>query len=192
MRSFYATSLMVLSANAVKLNPADRDVSPNYTDWFEHPSYMDAQYADYYGRDTSNAVNAAEVAKVDYLVENPKQYWVENWYKDSSMPIAPKVKWDNPRGLTNAQRAWRKNAWVDESATKTNQQPGLLKGEYKNLLRELQDIERNNVKSGNRVYTGNLAKLKSFIKTLEEVNEDAEEEEDEQNIQVDDEQEDLE
>ena len=126
MRSFYATSLMVLSANAVKLNPDVKELSPDYTDWFEHPTYMDAQYADYYGRDMNNAINAAEAAGADYLIKDPKQYWVENWYKDSSMPIAPRVKWDNPAGLSAAEKAWRKNAWVDESATKTNQQPGLL------------------------------------------------------------------
>ena len=130
MRSMYATSLLVLGANAAKLNPASAEVSPNYTDWFEHPDYQDAHYADYYGRDTSNAVNAAEVAGVDYLVDDPKQYWVENWYVDSSMPIKPKVKWDNPAGLSAAEKSWRNNKWVDDSATSKNEQPGLLRGEY--------------------------------------------------------------
>tara|TARA_B100000780_G_C21006139_1_gene402730 strand:- start:334 stop:792 length:459 start_codon:yes stop_codon:yes gene_type:complete len=142
MRSLYATSLMVLSSNAAKLNP---EVSPDYTDWFEHPTYMDAHYADYYGRDTSNAINAAEVAGVDYLVNDPKQYSVENWYVDSSMPITPKVKFDKPAGLTAEQKAWRNNKWVDESVTAKNEQPGLLQGEYQNLLKKLASIEIKNV-----------------------------------------------
>ena len=187
MRSLYATSLMVLSANAAKLNPDANQVSPDYTDWFEHPTYMDAHYADYYGRDTSNAVNAAEVAGVDYLVDNPKQYWVENWYVDSSMPIKPKVKWDSPKSLTADMKAWRKNKWVDDDVTAKNQQPGLLQGEYQNLLKKLAKIEVNNVKSANWEYAKTAKQLKLLLKTLEDMNEDAEEdqaEEEQENIQV--------
>lgn len=193
MRSLYATSLMVLSADAAKLNPDANQVSPDYTDWFEHPTYMDAHYADYYGRDTSNAVNAAEVAGVDYLVKDPKQYWVENWYKDSSMPIKPAVKWDNPAGLSSAEKAWRNNKWVDDAATPTNENKnwGLLKGEYQNLLRKLADIEVNNVENKNRKYAATAQKLKLLLATMEELNEDEEqheeEEQDEENVQVDEE-----
>jgi hypothetical protein len=182
MRSLYATSLMVMSAQALKLNPDGKEVSPDYTDWFEHPTYMDAHYADYYGRDTSNAVNAAEVAGVDYLVDDPKQYWVENWYVDSSMPIKPKVKWDSPPNLSADQKLWRNNKWVDESVTAANEQPGLLQGEYQNLLKKLASIELNNVKAGKHLYAPEAKKLKLLLKTLEELNEDEEEQE---NVQVD-------
>merc|ERR1712010_379472 len=147
MRSLYATSLMVLSAEALKLNPDVKELSPDYTDWFEHPTYMDSHYADY-GRDMSNAVNAAEVAGVDYLVDNPRQYSVENWYVDSSMPITPKVKWDSPENLSAEHALWRNNKWVDDSVTATNEQKDLLYGEYQNLVRKLADIELHNVKAG--------------------------------------------
>ena len=58
MRSLYATSLLVLGAHAVKINPDYKPdpLSPDYNDWFEHANYNDADYADYYGRDISNAI----------------------------------------------------------------------------------------------------------------------------------------
>ena len=141
MKSLHATSLLIMGASAVKINPLmslgesgvqDQDYlspSPNYLDWFEHPTYNDADYADYYTRDLSNAVNAADVISDEtdgkepaYLVEPTNQYWVENWYKDSSMPVTPEVKWDTPTNvdLTADQIAWRKNKWVDPSVSATN------------------------------------------------------------------------
>ena len=173
---------MVMGAQAVKINPEGKELSPDYTDWFEHPTYMDAQYADYYGRDISNAINAADEANVPYLVKDPKQYWVENWYVDSSMPIKPKVKWDSPPNLSADQKLWRNNKWVDESVTAANEQPGLLQGEYQNLLKKLASIELNNVKAGKHLYAPEAKKLKLLLKTLEELNEDEEEQE---NVQVD-------
>ena len=183
MRSLYATSLMVMGAQAVKINPDIKELSPDYNDWFEHPNYNDATYADYYGRDISNAIQAADEANVPYLVKDPKQYWVENWYVDSSMPIKPKIKWDDPVNLKKAQKVWRNNAWVDEAATKNNEQPQLLNGEYSNLLRKLAKIELQNVPGKDRRYAKRAKKLKLLLQSLEDLNEDA----DEENVQVDDE-----
>ena len=182
MRSLYATSLMVMGAQAVKINPEGKELSPDYTDWFEHPTYMDAQYADYYGRDISNAINAADEAGVPYLVKDPKQYWVENWYVDSSMPIKPKVKWDDPPNLSAAKEVWRKNKWVDEAATPSNEQPKLLNTEYKNLLKKLATIELNNVQPGKQVYAKRAKRLKVLLQELEDLKA-----EDEENVQVEDE-----
>ena len=150
MRSLYATSLLILGAEAMRLNPST--VSPGYVDWFEHPTYNDADYADYYTRDVSNAINAADVEGADYLTKTPNQYWVENWYKDSSMPITPKINYDQVKGLSEEQQKWRQNKWVDPSVTATNEELAILKNQYKNLLSKLQDIEQRN-EVGRKLYT---------------------------------------
>ena len=167
MRSMYAASLLVLGANAIKLNPMDP--SPNYTDWFEHPSYMDAHYADYYTRDLSNAVNAAEIAGVDYLVNDPKQYWVENWYNNSAMPIHPQVAWDQDDNLPEDVKIWRNNKWVDDSVTATNEQKQLLETKYSNLLKKLGKIELDNVEQPEWKYAAKAQELNLLLKTLEEL-----------------------
>ena len=179
MKSLHATSMLILGASAVRINPlnyvnsADQDVphtepdtpSPNYLDWFEHPTYNDQDYADYYTRDVNNAIQAADVIsdetqgrEPEYLENNPlHQYWVENWYVDSSMPIRPHINWDEPTNvnLTPDQKAWRQNKWLDRAATTSNEQLTLLKGKYQELLKKLEEIEsENNV--GRKLYTGGV------------------------------------
>ena len=161
MRSMYATSLLVLGAQAVKINPMDP--SPGYTDWFEHSDYNDAHYADYYTRDLSNAINAAQVAGVDYLVNNPKHYWVENWYQNSAMPINPEVNWDNAP-VPPEVAAWRNNKWVDDSVTATNEQDQLLNTKYSALLKKLGLIETNNVNEPKWVYAKRAQQLNLLLK----------------------------
>jgi len=157
MKSFHTLSLLILGTDAhrMKIDPLSQQgsafssPSPNYLDWFEHPSYNDADYADYYTRDMNNAVNAAELAGADYLVTPKNQYWVENWYQDSSMPIAPKIDWDKPTNvaLNTEEKLWRQNHWVDElgqSVTETDGNLPLLKTKYQNLLKKLVAIEKEN------------------------------------------------
>ena len=102
MRSLYATSLLVMGSQAARLNPSDP--SPGYNDWFEHPNWVDAEYYPSYDLDVNQFVNAVDAQTPEVLVKDPKQYWVENWFKNSAMPIKPDVKWDDPVNLSAAQK----------------------------------------------------------------------------------------
>ena len=121
MRSLFATSLLVMGSQAVKINPMDP--SPNFNDWFEHPNFLDSSYSPDYEQDINRFINVIDKKHPETLVKNPNQYWVENWYSNSAMPIHPDIKWDDPVNLSAEQKSLRINKWATDAATPTNEQP---------------------------------------------------------------------